>query len=104
MKTVGIMILLMIVLGDAKVHYKDPSQQEIESKDVPDGLSCEGRCTWECLPLAVIPNLYIKCVRGCCRSCCKHRSNVLECRSHCTNTSAAGIYLFLYKIIFFIIL
>ncbi|WVY91623.1 hypothetical protein V8G54_037137 [Vigna mungo] len=101
MKTKGVLVIMMIMLVLIGSDYNVLSV-EIESKDVSDGLSCEEGCSLKCLPLVLLP-IYLTCIRDCCRKCCNNRSNVVECKSHCTNATA-GIYLFLYKIIFFIIL
>ncbi|BAT82797.1 hypothetical protein VIGAN_03286300, partial [Vigna angularis var. angularis] len=86
MKSKGVWVIMMIMLVLIGSDYNVSSVQ-IRSKDVADGLDCEGRYTWECSPLAVLPSLYLRCVRDCCRRCCKKHYKVLDCRSHCTNTT-----------------
>ena len=98
MKTKGVSIMMMIMLGLIGSDYN-----EVESKNVSNDVNCKGNCVFDCFPLVPLPTLYLLCVQDCCKKCCKKHYKASNCNSICILSNSidinTGIYLFLYKII-----
>jgi len=71
MKTIGIMILLMTVLGVAEADYKHPSEQVKLNTD--SSSSCKSKCILSCIGLIPTPPLYSKCMQDCDKKCGKNK-------------------------------
>ncbi|CAJ1978483.1 unnamed protein product [Sphenostylis stenocarpa] len=66
MKSIGVMMMVMIVLGFAEAELKSDS----------DGALCRVKCALKCAPQQPYPPIYSKCIA--------------DCQSHCNSLSSAS--------------
>ena len=87
-KGVSLMIMMMIMMN---VSFAQTESTKVGYREIV----CNWKCFTECSPLMIILPFFRLCVKSCCKKCCKSDS---------IDINITGIYLFLYKITFFIIL
>ncbi|RDX69274.1 hypothetical protein CR513_51631, partial [Mucuna pruriens] len=94
MKTIGIMIMVMIMMGFAQANSSPPIVKS-EPSSVSEKLNCGTKCAYECLPLIFSPLDFLAypiCVTGCKNRCMKRsHGNAYECITSCGLTKSIDV-------------
>ena len=69
MKTIGVVIVIITMLGFTQADHYNPSYVQVEPNSESNGSSCKTICKLECAPLVRIAQLSLICVNDCSEIC-----------------------------------
>ncbi|KHN34756.1 hypothetical protein D0Y65_036156 [Glycine soja] len=90
MKTTGVMIMIMIMLGFSQARY-NPLFVQTRPTHVSDKLNCRDKCTLDCSPLLLPPfaGAFLICYFPCMKKCHNNPIDVVHsCKSDCALTKS----------------